>query len=106
MSWTYLLIAGLFEIAWAVSIKYCEDLKPNIFLFIVIISMGLSVYFLSLATKDIPIGIAYAVWTGIGIVGTFLFSLLILKEPIEMISAFFILMILTGIIGLKMFVKA
>jgi quaternary ammonium compound-resistance protein SugE len=105
MAWLYLLIAGIFEIFWAVGIKYCDGLKITLPLILVIVSMGLSIIFLGLATKTIPMSIAYAVWTGIGIVGVFAYGLLILKDPISTNSIIFVGMILIGIIGLKLGVK-
>jgi quaternary ammonium compound-resistance protein SugE len=102
MAWLYLLIAGIFEIFWAVGIKYCNGLKITLPLILVIISMCISMIFLGLATKTIPMSIAYAVWTGIGIVGVFLYGLLILKDPISASSIIFVGLILTGIIGLKL----
>ncbi|MBA2628994.1 MAG: multidrug efflux SMR transporter [Rickettsiaceae bacterium] len=105
MAWLYLLIAGIFEIFWAVGIKYCDGLKITLPLVLVIISMGLSIIFLGLATKTIPMSIAYAVWTGIGIVGVFAYGLLILKDPISTNSIIFVGLILTGIIGLKLGIK-
>jgi quaternary ammonium compound-resistance protein SugE len=105
MAWLYLLIAGIFEIFWAVGIKYCDGLKITLPLILVIVSMGLSIIFLGLATKTIPMSIAYAVWTGIGIVGVFAYGLLILKDPISTNSIVFVGMILIGIIGLKLGVK-
>jgi len=103
MSWLYLLIAGMFEIVWAVAIKYCDGLKLNMPLIIVIASMTFSCFFLWLATKTIPMSIAYAVWTGIGIVGVFAYGILILKDPITPATGVFVAMILVGIIGLKLF---
>ena len=105
MAWLYLLIAGIFEIFWAVGIKYCDGLKITLPLILVIVSMGRSIIFLGLATKTIPMSIAYAVWTGIGIVGVFAYGLLILKDPISTNSIIFVGMILIGIIGLKLGVK-
>lgn len=105
MAWLYLLIAGIFEIFWAVGIKYCDGLKITLPLILVIVSMGLRIIFLGLATKTIPMSIAYAVWTGIGIVGVFAYGLLILKDPISTNSIVFVGMILIGIIGLKLGVK-
>ncbi|MCF8494091.1 MAG: multidrug efflux SMR transporter [Rickettsiaceae bacterium] len=105
MTWLYLLIAGIFEIFWAVGIKYCDGLKITLPLILVIVSMGLSIIFLGLATKTIPMNIAYAIWTGIGIVGVFAYGLLILKDPISTNSIIFVGMILIGIIGLKLGVK-
>ena len=102
MAWLYLLIAGIFEVCWAVGIKYCHGFKITFPLLLVIISMGISIIFLGLATKTIPMSIAYAVWTGIGIVGVFIYGLLIFKDPISTSSIVFISMILIGIIGLKL----
>ncbi len=105
MAWLYLFIAGIFEIFWAVGIKYCDGLKITLPLVLVIVSMGLSIIFLGLATKTIPMSIAYAVWTGIGIVGVFAYGLLILKDPISTNSIVFVGLILIGIIGLKLGIK-
>ena len=105
MAWLYLFIAGIFEIFWAVGIKYCDGLKITLPLVLVIISMGISIIFLGLATKTIPMSIAYAVWTGIGIVGVFAYGLLILKDPISTNSIVFVSLILIGIIGLKLGIK-
>lgn len=105
MAWLYLFIAGIFEIFWAVGIKYCDGLKITLPLVLVIVSMGISIIFLGLATKTIPMSIAYAVWTGIGIVGVFAYGLLILKDPISTNSIVFVGLILIGIIGLKLGIK-
>ena len=105
MAWLYLLIAGIFENCWAVGIKYCQGFKPSFALLFVVASMTISMIFLSMATKTIPMSMAYAVWTGIGIVGVFLYGLLVLKEPISFLSATFVMLILIGIIGLKLSVK-
>ncbi len=101
MGWIYLLAAGLFEIVWAVGIKYVNGFKINTTMIVVVVSMIVSTIFLSLSIKYIPIGIAYAVWSGIGIVGTFTYTLMIEKEPITMGSIIFVLMIMVGIMGLK-----
>ena len=106
MSWLYLLIAGIFEIMWAVAIKYCDGLKFNIPLMLVVLSMIFSCFFLWLAAKTIPMSIAYAVWTGIGIVGVFVYGILVFKDPITPATGIFVAMILVGIIGLKLFSPA
>ena len=105
MAWFYLFIAGIFEIFWAVGIKYCDGFKITLPLVLVIISMALSVIFLGLATKTIPMSIAYAVWTGIGIIGVFTYGLFILKDPISVKNIIFVGMILIGIVGLKLGIK-
>ncbi|MCU0407135.1 MAG: quaternary ammonium compound efflux SMR transporter SugE [Ignavibacteriaceae bacterium] len=106
MSWIYLFIAGLFEIGWAVGLKYTEGftkLWPSV---ITIIGMILSFYFLSNAVKTIPIGTAYAIWTGIGAVGTAFLGMILFGESKEFIRIFFIFLIVIGIIGLKIFSNA
>ncbi|MCU0332906.1 MAG: quaternary ammonium compound efflux SMR transporter SugE [Ignavibacteriaceae bacterium] len=106
MSWIYLFIAGLFEIGWAVGLKYTEGftkLWPSL---ITIIGMILSFYFLSNAVKTIPIGTAYAIWTGIGAVGTAFLGMILFGESKEFIRIFFIFLIVIGIIGLKIFSNA
>jgi quaternary ammonium compound-resistance protein SugE len=105
MSWIYLFIAGLFEIGWAVGLKYTEGftrLWPSV---ITIATMILSFYFLSTAVKTIPIGTAYAIWTGIGAVGTAILGIILFGESKEFMRMFFILLIIVGIVGLKFFSK-
>lgn len=105
MAWIYLFIAGLFEIGWAVGLKYTEGftrLWPSI---ITIATMILSFYFLSTAVKTIPIGTAYAIWTGIGAVGTAILGIILFGESKEIMRIFFILLIIVGIVGLKFFSK-
>ena len=105
MSWLYLFIAGLFEIGWAIGLKYTNGftkLWPSV---ITIVGMILSFYFLSAAIKSIPIGTAYAVWTGIGAVGTAILGIILFGESKEFIRIFFIMLIVIGIIGLKIFSK-
>ncbi|MFN3872964.1 MAG: quaternary ammonium compound efflux SMR transporter SugE [Ignavibacterium sp.] len=103
MNWIILITAGLFEIAWAVGIKYTEGfskLIPSVFTIIcMIISMGLLAY----AVKQIPVGTAYAVWTGIGAVGTAIFGMILFNESKEFVRIFFIFLIVVGIVGLKIF---
>lgn len=105
MAWIYLLVAGLFEIGWAVGLKYTEGftkLWPSV---ITIIGMILSFYFLSNAVKTIPIGTAYAIWTGIGAVGTAVLGMILFNESKEFVRIFFIFLIVVGIVGLKIFSK-
>ncbi|RXA16569.1 quaternary ammonium compound efflux SMR transporter SugE [Methanosarcina sp. MSH10X1] len=102
MEWIFLFIAGLFEAAWAIGLKYTEGftrLYPSIF---TVICMFLSFYFLSQALKILPIGTGYAVWTGIGIIGTTILGVLLFNESIDPARVFCILLIFSGIIGLKL----
>ena len=106
MAWIYLLVAGILEVVWAIGMKYSEGwtkLYPSIF---TIVSMIIGFYFLSQAVKILPLGTAYAVWTGIGTVGTVIFSIIFFKEPMDLIKIVCILLIVTGIVGLKLFHKA
>lgn len=101
MEWIYLLIAGMFEIVWAIALKYSNGftvLRPSI---ITIVAMMISFYFLSLATKTLPIGTAYAVWTGIGAVGAIIVGIILLNEPLNMSRIIFVSFIIIGILGLK-----
>jgi len=105
MAWIYLFIAGLFEIGWAVGLKYTEGftkLWPSV---ITVATMILSFYFLSSAVKSIPIGTAYEIWTGIGAVGTAILGIFLFGESKEFVRLFFILLIVIGIVGLKIFSK-
>jgi quaternary ammonium compound-resistance protein SugE len=101
MAWFLLFIAGIFEIGWAIGMKYTHGFTKLIPSVLTLVSMILSVYLLSLATKQIPIGTAYAVWTGIGIAGTSILGVIIFNEPVEVLKVVFILMILVAIVGLK-----
>lgn len=105
MAWIYLIIAGICEIFWAVGIKYCNEFKLTAPLFFVIIFMSLSVIFLALASRTLPMSLAYAVWTGIGIVGVFVYGIFVLKDPVSFSNIIFVGMILIGIIGLKLGAK-
>ena len=101
-SWIYLIIAGLFEIGWATGLKYTEGFSkfwPSIY---TILSMAISFILLSLALKTLPIGTAYAIWTGIGVVGTALLGIFLFDEPATVAKAICITLILTGIVGLKL----
>ena len=101
MSWTILFLAGIFEIFWAVGLKYSDGftkLFPTIF---TIVTMFICFYLLSLALKALPIGTAYAVWVGIGTVGTVIAGIILFGESMTLIRVISILFILIGIVGLK-----
>ncbi len=101
MQWVFLLFAGLLEIVWAVGLKLYgfSQIIPSI---IIIFCMIFSFYFLMLALKSLPIGTAYAIWTGIGTLGSVIFGIILFKEPITYMRLIFISFILFGIIGLKL----
>src|SRR3712207_4517646 len=101
MPWILLVIAGLFEVGWAVGLKFTDGftrLWPTVgTLVALVVSMGL----LGLAAKSLPIGTAYAVWTGIGAVGTVLCGIAFLGEPVTAIRLGCVALIIVGILGLK-----
>lgn len=102
MAWVYLIVAGLFEVVWAIALKYTAGftrLWPSV---VTIAGMAASFYFLSMATKTLPIGTAYAVWTGIGAMGAVIIGMLFLNEPVTVPRVIFLLFILVGLIGLKL----
>jgi quaternary ammonium compound-resistance protein SugE len=105
MAWIILFIAGLFETAWAIGMKYSQGftkLWPSVFTIIsILISMGL----LSYSLRELPVGTAYAVWTGIGAVGTAILGIILFGESKEFIRLIFIFFIIVGIAGLRAFAK-
>ena len=101
MSWTILFLAGIFEIFWAVGLKYSDGFTKLIPTIFTIVTMIISFYLLSLALKALPIGTAYAVWVGIGTVGTVIAGIMLFGESMSLIRVMRILFILIGIVGLK-----
>lgn len=102
MAWTILIIAGLFEIGWAIGLKYTAGftrLWPSAW---TIIAMIVSVYLLALAVRTLPIGAGYAVWTGIGAAGTAVLGIVLLGEPATAARLACIGLIIAGIVGLKL----
>jgi quaternary ammonium compound-resistance protein SugE len=101
MAWLCLVVAGLFEIGWAIGLKYTDGftrLWPSLW---TVAAMILSLGFLALALKTLPVGTAYAVWTGIGAIGTVLLGVYLFNEPATAARLGCIGLILAGIIGLK-----
>jgi quaternary ammonium compound-resistance protein SugE len=103
MNWFILFIAGLFEVAWAIGLKYSEGFTRfwwSVFTIVcIVISMGLLAYSL----KSLPVGSAYAIWTGIGAVGTAVLGIILFDESKELIRLLFIFLIVVGIAGLRVF---
>lgn len=102
MNWIYILIASIFEISWAVGLKYSQGFTKLYASIFTIITMILSYVFLSLGVKNIPIGTAYAVWTGIGAVGTAVYGIIFFDESKDVFRVLFIFIIVVGIIGLRL----
>lgn len=102
MAWTYLIIAGLFEVGWAIGLKYTEGftrLWPSLW---TAAAMATSVFLLSKALQDIPVGTGYAVWTGIGAVGTAVLGMALFGESRAVLRILCITLIIAGIAGLKL----
>ena len=101
--WLYLLLAGLLEVGWAIGLKYTNGftrLWPSVS---TVAAMTVSFFFLSLALKTIPVGTGYAVWTGIGAVGTAILGMVLLGESREVGRILCLVLIIAGIVGLKLF---
>lgn len=101
MVWLVLFVAGLFETAWAIGLKYTDGFTrpgPTIF---TLAAMAISVYLLSWCMKTLPVGTAYAVWTGIGAVGAVIMGIILLNDPLTWPRLVCLAMIVGGIIGLK-----
>jgi len=105
MSWFILFIAGLFEVAWAIGLKYSDGFSKPLASIFTISSMITSMTLLSYSVKTLPVGTAYVVWTGIGAVGTAILGMFLFNESREFMRIFFIFLIIAGIVGLKFYAK-
>ena len=102
MAWVILFVAGLFEIGWAVGLKYAEGFTrfwPSAF---TVVSLVASMALLGLSLRSLPLGTAYAVWTGIGTIGTVALGILLFREPATVLRLTCIALIVAGILGLKL----
>lgn len=102
MAWIILFIAGVLEIGWAVGLKYTEGftrLWPSV---ATVSAMVLSLALLGVAVRTLPLGTAYALWTGIGTVGTVIVGIFLFEEPASFVRLFCVFLIVSGIIGLKL----
>ncbi len=102
MAWFYLFIAGISEIGWALGMKYTEGFTKPVPTVLTLAVMAVSIFFLGLAVKHLPLGTAYAIWTGIGTIGTVVLGIWLFNEPSDVIRLGCIGLIVTGIIGLKL----
>lgn len=102
MAWLLLLIAGLLEVGWAVGLKYTEGFTRLVPSVLTLLSMAASVGMLALALKTLPMGTAYAVWTGIGAVGTAILGIVLFGDPAGISRIACIGLIVAGIVGLKL----
>lgn len=102
LAWIYLLVAGLLEIGWPLGLKLSQTTSHRLlFIFLAVICMAFSGIFLWLAQRHIPIGTAYAVWTGIGAAGTFLIGILVFDDALTMMRVLSFLLICAGVVGLR-----
>ncbi|CAN7517731.1 molecular chaperone [Devosia sp. Root413D1] len=102
MAWVYLTIAGLLEVVWAIGLKYTEGFSRLGPTAITVAAMVASVILLGIALRDLPVGTGYAIWTGIGTVGTAVLGILIFQEPATALRLASIGLIVAGIVGLKL----
>lgn len=101
MAWIYLFLAGLFEVTWAIGLKYTEGFTRLLPSILTAASMIISLALLGLALKSLPVGTAYAIWTGIGATGTALLGIWLFGEPATALRLSCIGLIVAGIVGLK-----
>lgn len=101
MAWLMLLIAGVLEVGWAIGLKYVEGFTRLVPSLLTVSAMVLSMVLLAAAARTLPIGTAYAVWTGIGAAGTVLLGIWLFQEPASFARLFCIALIVAGVLGLK-----
>ncbi len=102
MAWPLLILAGLFEVAWAIGLKYSDGFTRPFASVLTLTAMGISFWLLATAMKTLPVGTAYSVWVGIGAVGTVILGIFLFDEPASAIRLLSVGLIVTGIIGLKL----
>jgi quaternary ammonium compound-resistance protein SugE len=102
MSWILLFLAGVLEIVWAIGLKYTEGFTRPAPTALTLAAMAASFYLLSLALRTLPLGTAYAVWVGIGAIGTALAGVLLFDEPMSTLKAISLVLVIAGIAGLKL----
>jgi len=101
MSWIILFFAGLFEVGWAVGLKYSDGFSRPLPTALTVAAMGISLGLLGLAMKELPLGTAYAIWTGVGAVGTVIAGIILFGESMALVRLVSVALIVTGLIGLK-----
>jgi len=100
-AWIYLVVSGLIDVAWALSMKKAEGFANPGWSVISLVLLAAFVYLLTKAIQVLPVGTAYAVWTGIGAAGTVTFGIVLFSEPATMLRIFFIALIVVGVVGLQ-----
>jgi len=102
MSWLILFVAGLFEIVWAIGLKYTDGFTRLFPSAVTLIAAAISFGLLGLAMKTLPVGTAYSVWVGIGAAGTVLMGILLFNEPVNALRIGSVVLIVLGVLGLKL----
>ena len=102
MNWSILFLAGLLEVAWAIGLRHSAGFTRPLPSVLTLLAMGISFYLLSLALRTLPLGTAYAVWVGIGAVGTAIAGMLLFAEPASPLKLSILLLVVVGIAGLKL----
>ncbi len=102
MAWSILFLAGLFEVGWAVGLKYTDGFTRPGPTLATVAAMAMSLWLLGIAMKTLPLGTAYAVWVGVGTIGTVILGIVLLNEPVNALRLISVALILAGIIGLKL----
>ncbi|AXK53149.1 quaternary ammonium compound efflux SMR transporter SugE [Pseudomonas protegens] len=101
MSWIILLFAGLFEVGWAVGLKYTDGFSRPLPTALTILAMAISLGLLGLAMKELPLGTAYAIWTGVGAIGTVIAGIILFGESMALVRLASVALIIAGLVGLK-----
>ena len=101
MPWIMLVVAGLLEVCWAIGLKYTDGFRRPLPSLLVILAIGASMFLLAMAARSLPIGTAYAVWVGIGALGSAILGVILFHEPVTLGRALFLCLLLVSIIGLK-----
>lgn len=102
MSWIILLLAGLFEVGWAVGLKYSDGFTRPLPTLLTVTAMIISLALLGLAMKELPLGTAYAIWTGVGAVGTVIAGIILFGEAMTLMRLASVALIVCGLLGLKL----
>lgn len=102
MAWPILIAAGLFEVAWAVGLKYSEGFSKPLPSVLTAIAMAFSLWLLAIAMKELPLGTAYSVWVGIGAIGTVTLGIVLFDEPLNAMRVGSVVLIVAGIVGLRL----
>jgi len=106
MSWIILFFAGLFEVGWAVGLKYTDGFTRPLPTVLTVAAMAISLGLLGLAMKELPLGTAYAIWTGVGAVGTVIAGIILFGESMALVRLASVALIISGLVGLKVSAEA